>query len=91
MMIRPQQKQQKKRREMLNSLRKGDQIITIGGIQGTIKALREDRVVLEIAKGVDITILKTAVGQVIEEENTNEDNEPEVLPEGEVTGDEEEN
>ncbi|MFZ5943319.1 MAG: preprotein translocase subunit YajC [Bacillota bacterium] len=82
MMIRPQQKQQKKRREMLDSIRKGDKIITIGGILGTIKALRDDKVVIQVAKGVDITILKSAVGQVAE--NSEEPNDkPEALPEAE--------
>jgi len=75
MMIRPQQKQQKKRREMLNSLHKGDKIITIGGIEGVIKNIKEDKVVLEVAKGVQISFLKTAVGQVIEDENKPDKNE----------------
>jgi len=84
MMIRPQQKQQKQRREMLNSLRKDDNIVTIGGIHGVIKALREDKVVIEIASGVDITILKTAVGQVVNQEDVSEaDEEPEALSEAE--------
>jgi len=69
MMIRPQQKQQKKRREMLNSLSKGDKVITIGGIEGVIKSIKEDKVVLEVAKGVNITFLKTAIGQVMEAED----------------------
>lgn len=72
MMIRPQQKQQKKRREMLEQLRTGDQIITIGGLHGRIKALRDNNVVCQVADGVDITILKTAVGQVINENDDDE-------------------
>ncbi|NLW25520.1 MAG: preprotein translocase subunit YajC [Clostridia bacterium] len=79
LMIRPQQKQQKKRREMLDNLRKGDDIVTIGGIYGVIKALRDDKVVIEIAKGVNVTVLKNAIGQVLtehddEDEIENEEN-----------------
>lgn len=73
MMIRPQQKQQKKRREMLTNLSKGDKIVTIGGIEGIIKNIKEDKVVLEVAKGINITFLKSAIGQVIEEEDEEED------------------
>jgi len=68
-MIRPQQKQQQKRKAMLDGLQLDDKIVTIGGIHGTIKALREDNLVLKIAENVEITILRTAVGHVIEEED----------------------
>jgi preprotein translocase subunit YajC len=70
MMIRPQQKQQKKRREMLGNLGKGDRIVTIGGIEGVIKNIKDDKVVIEVSKGVNITFLKTAIGQVIEEDTS---------------------
>lgn len=53
---------------MLDNLRKGDKIVTIGGIEGTIKALRDERINLEVAKGVTISILKSAVGQVMEDQ-----------------------
>jgi preprotein translocase subunit YajC len=72
MMIRPQQKQQKKRREMLDNLSKGDKIVTIGGIYGVIKNIKDDKVVVEVAKGIDIAFTKGAVGQVIEEEEEEE-------------------
>lgn len=69
MMIRPQQKQQKKRREMLNSLKKGDKILTVGGIYGVIKNIKDDKIVVEVSHGINITFTKNAVGQVIEEED----------------------
>lgn len=80
MMIRPQQKQQKKRREMLGSLSKGDRVVTIGGIEGVIKNLKEDKVVLEVNKGINITFLKTAIGQVLDEEDENAHEKPEEEP-----------
>ncbi len=73
MMIRPQQKQQQKRKSMLDSLQVNDKIVTIGGIQGIIKALREDNLVLEIAENVEVTILRTAVGHVMEEDEDDEE------------------
>lgn len=72
-MIRPQQKQQQKRREMLNNLQLEDKIVTIGGIHGVIKALREDNLQLEIAENLEITVLKTAVGHVIDDEDEDDD------------------
>jgi len=87
MMIRPQQKQQKKRREMLSNLRKGDKVITIGGIEGVIKTINEDRIVLDVAKGVNITFLKTSIGQVIEDD---EQDEKPLLSEANTTNDDDE-
>lgn len=64
LMIRPQQKQKKERDRLLNSLEKGDKIVTIGGIHGKIVELDdvENTVVLEIAPNLKITIQRTAVG-----------------------------
>lgn len=73
MMIRPQQKQQEKRKSMLGNLQLADKVVTIGGIQGVIKALRENNIVLEIAENVEVTILRTAVGHVIEEDEDEDD------------------
>ncbi|NMA02414.1 MAG: preprotein translocase subunit YajC [Clostridia bacterium] len=84
MMIRPQQKQQQKRKSMLDSLQVNDKIVTIGGIQGIIKALREDNLVIEIAENVEITILRTAVGHVIEEEDEEINEDEEIEEDGEI-------
>ncbi|BDG60797.1 preprotein translocase subunit YajC [Caldinitratiruptor microaerophilus] len=64
LMIRPQQVQAKKRQEMLNSLRKGDRVITIGGIHGTILDLDPETITLRVADGVDITVQRSAIGAV---------------------------
>lgn len=47
--IKPQQKQAKLRNEMLNSLKKGDEIMTVGGFYATVKAVKDDRVVIELS------------------------------------------
>ena len=63
-MIRPQQKQAKQRRAMLDSLRVNDKVITAGGIYGKIKKVKEDTVILQIADKVDIEVTKNGVASV---------------------------
>lgn len=63
-MIRPQQKQAKQRRAMLDSLRVGDKIITAGGIYGKIKKVKEDSVIIQVADKVEIEVTKTGIGSV---------------------------
>jgi preprotein translocase subunit YajC len=61
---RPQKKEQKKRSDMLGSLKKGDRIVTIGGIHGTVTGFSDDTVTLKIAEKVEIDINRSAVGSV---------------------------
>lgn len=75
LMIRPSQQQAKKRAEMLNQLKPGVKIVTIGGICGVIKALTENRVFLEIADGLTIEMLRTSISQVITDEEASEEDE----------------
>ena len=72
LLIRPQQKQQKKRQEMLSNLKKGDRVITIGGIHGVIKELHEDVLTLRIADNVNIKFARGGIDRVIEEEEEKE-------------------
>jgi preprotein translocase subunit YajC len=60
-MIRPQQKQVKAHRELLSGLKKGDEIVTQGGILGKIHQVSEQTVTVEIANGVRIRVLKRSV------------------------------
>jgi preprotein translocase subunit YajC len=64
LMIVPQRKQQKKRNEMLNALKKGDKVITVGGIHGEITELNDDEVKLRIADKVEVKMAKTSVSRV---------------------------
>ncbi len=61
MLWKPQKKQQQERQNLLNSLKKGDKIITIGGIYGTITDLSERTVKVEVAEGVEVTMVRSAV------------------------------
>ncbi|WP_276691470.1 preprotein translocase subunit YajC [Acidaminococcus massiliensis] len=65
MIYRPQKRDQKKRTEMLDSLKVGTNIVTIGGILGTITKVYEDKIRIKVAEGVEMHIRKTAVGGVI--------------------------
>jgi len=63
-LIRPQQKQQKKRQEMLSKLEKGDRVVSIGGIHGVIKEIREDVLTLRIADNVNIKMSRQGIDHV---------------------------
>jgi preprotein translocase subunit YajC len=65
MIIRPQQKQQKERQELLDSLKKGDRVVTIGGIYGELTNLKEDYVTLKIADKVEVQIARSGIGNVV--------------------------
>lgn len=61
LLYRPQKKQQNRRRAMLDSLKKGDQVITIGGIYGTIEEIGDKSLKLKIADGVVIEVVRSSV------------------------------
>ena len=61
LLYRPQKKQQSRRRAMLDSLKKGDQVITIGGIYGTIEEIGDKSLNLKIADGVVIEVVRSSV------------------------------
>lgn len=58
---RPQKKQQQQRNEMLASLKKGDRVVTTGGILGSISALNAKTVTLKVSDKVEIEVLRTAI------------------------------
>ncbi|HHT06494.1 MAG TPA: preprotein translocase subunit YajC [Hydrogenispora sp.] len=64
LMILPQRRQQKKRTEMLNALKKGDKVITIGGIHGEITELGDEDIRIRIADKVEVKITKGSVSRV---------------------------
>ncbi|OUM97078.1 MAG: preprotein translocase subunit YajC [Paenibacillaceae bacterium ZCTH02-B3] len=64
LMIRPQQKRQRERNNMLRSLQKGDQVVTIGGLHGVIESIADDKIVLKAGE-VKLTFDRSAVGNVI--------------------------
>lgn len=60
-MIRPQMKRQKEIKKFREAIKEGDKVITSGGIYGTVKTIKEDSFVIEIADNVRIKINKTFV------------------------------
>lgn len=64
LLIRPQQKKQKARNIMLASLKKGDKVVTIGGLHGTIVELTDDTVVLRVNDVTKLTFDRAAVNTV---------------------------
>lgn len=67
-MIRPQNKRQKEIQKFRNALTVGQQVITIGGIHGTVKGINEDEgtITLEVATGVKMVFSKDAINPVAE-------------------------
>ncbi|MDO4785670.1 MAG: preprotein translocase subunit YajC [Fretibacterium sp.] len=59
--IRPQRKRQKQHDNLISSIGRGDQIVTIGGFFGTVREVRDDTFLVELAEGVKVRILKSAV------------------------------
>lgn len=64
LMIRPQQKRMKAHREMIAALRRGDTVVTSGGIIGKVTKVEEDELQVEIADGVRIKVLRSTVSDV---------------------------
>lgn len=64
LLIRPQQKRQKARNAMLNALKKGDKVTTIGGLHGTIMELTDDTVVLRVNDATKLTFDRSAISSV---------------------------
>ncbi|WP_010270746.1 preprotein translocase subunit YajC [Paenibacillus senegalensis] len=65
LLIRPQQKRQKTRNAMLNALKKGDKVVTIGGLHGTIVEITDDIVVLRVNDASKMTFERSAVNSVV--------------------------
>ena len=60
-MIRPQRKQQKELQAFRDSLKKGDKVVTIGGIYGTVYDIKETAVIIEVDNNVKIRVSKQAL------------------------------
>ena len=67
LLIRPQQKQMKERQKMLDNLKVGDKVLTIGGLIGTITSVKDNEIELEISKNVKVKAVKTAVSNLLKE------------------------
>ena len=63
MLIRPQQKRAKQQKQFLENLKKGDDVVTSGGLYGKITGLTDSTVTIEIAEKVRVKVAKSAVAQ----------------------------
>jgi preprotein translocase subunit YajC len=64
LIVLPQRRRATAHRALLETLSIGDEVVTIGGIFGTIVEMEDDRIELEIAKGVVVSIARNAIAQV---------------------------
>lgn len=67
LLVLPRKKQEKKHKNMLEELKKGDRVITIGGIKGQIVQVKENALVLKVSENTEIEIIKRAVAMRDEE------------------------
>jgi len=65
LLIRPQQKKVREHQKLLDALKKGDEVITSGGIHGIISTIKGNVVDLKIAEGVKVVISKSAIATVV--------------------------
>ena len=63
----PRKKQEKKHKIMVEELKKGDRVVTIGGIRGEIGRVKEDTIMLKVADNMEIEMVKKAVAYKVEE------------------------
>jgi len=61
-LIRPQKKKQDEARKMVEELKEGDTVVTLSGIHGTVKKLKEDTIMLQISDNVRIKINRSSIG-----------------------------
>jgi preprotein translocase subunit YajC len=67
-LIRPQQKKMKEHKKMVDDLKKGDEIITAGGMYATVENSTPDTLTVKIADGVKVKITRSSVGAVVKAE-----------------------
>ncbi|MEO0864610.1 MAG: preprotein translocase subunit YajC [Pseudomonadota bacterium] len=66
LLIRPQQKKVKEHQAMVEALRRGDQVVTQGGLIGKVSKVKEDNEIeVELAEGVKVRVVKSTVAQVL--------------------------
>lgn len=67
LMIRPQQKEQRARAEMIRGLKPGDKIVTTGGLVGVITKVEDTTIKVRVAEKVEVEIFKTGVARTLKE------------------------
>ena len=83
MLIRPQKKKEKKLKEMIANLKKGDEVVTIGGIHGKIERIKDDIFVLETGVGVNksyVSMERGSISRLTKAAGTTSEEDVEPLP-----------
>ncbi len=88
--VRPQRKQRQSHQEMVAMLKKGDEIVTIGGMFGVIRRIGDDWVEIEVSKGTRVRFLKRAISSIVSEEEEEEEEEYEEYAADEIEAADEE-
>ncbi|MGA2668474.1 MAG: preprotein translocase subunit YajC [Ignavibacteria bacterium] len=65
LILRPQQRRQKEKQKLLESIKKGDRVVTSGGIHGTVEGLEDKTVLMKIADNTKIKIERSAIATII--------------------------
>lgn len=73
LVIAPQKKKQKEHEQMISELKSGTDVVTTGGIYGTISNVKGDRFVLKIAENTKIEIAKSSIGTVVSKDKDKKD------------------
>ena len=84
-LIRPQRRRQLESQRLLDSLAEGKEIVTAGGLYGTVTAIDEDEVRLEVADGVEVRVAKRAIAAVLPEEESDDPSAPTEAEETQAT------
>ncbi|APS98831.1 preprotein translocase subunit YajC [Borreliella mayonii] len=69
LVISPQRKEEKNKKEMIKNLKKGDKVLTIGGIFGVVKKLGDTDVILELSPNNEAVFIKNSIDKVLSEKN----------------------
>ena len=65
LLIRPQQKKLKEHQAMVAALRRGDQVVTQGGMIGKVSKVKDDELEVEVAEGVKVRVVRNTIAQVL--------------------------
>lgn len=65
--ILPRKKQEKKHKDMLSNLKRGDKVVTIGGLRGEIARIKDDTISIKVSENTEIEFVKKAVAYLIED------------------------
>lgn len=68
LILRPQQKQNRQRQEMLKNVKRGDRVLSSGGIYGKVVNVNENDLTVEIAKGINVQMTRSGISSIVNQE-----------------------